>query len=472
MTRDLTKGSPFKLILFFTLPVLIGSIFQQLYNMADAIIVGRAVSSDAMAGVSCTGSVTFLVIGFATGLTSGFAVKTSQRFGAHDETGVKKSVAVSLELCLLLTVLLTAAAMPLTGTFLRLMRTPEKYFGYAYYYLFICFGGIGATVLYNISAATLRAVGDTRTPLVILVASAVLNIGLNFLFILVFHMNYTGVAAATVVSQFVSGLGGLVYMLKKYPFLRPGKGDWKIDLKLWGGHIAMGLPMALQFSVTAVGCIFQQTALNSLDAELPGVVTAYAAAVKLNNFLGSTFESLGVTMATYAGQNYGAGEYGRIKDGVFAGICYCAGFWILEAIVCFTASGPLAGIFLDKTTGDAALYYEEMIGYAKKYLCYQGVFYGALGVIYVYRNALQGIGRSALTMIGGVTELLGRTVSSFLFVKLFGFTGICMSNPTAWLAADIFLVATYYVIMRKYPSERAYGFGKLFRLNTKPKKTV
>lgn len=462
MTKDLTKGSPFKLIFGFMLPVLIGNIFQQLYNMADSVIVGRAVSSEAMAGVSGTGSVTFLVLGFASGLTSGFAVRTSQRFGAHDEAGVKKSVAVSLELCVILTALLTALAMPLTGPLLRLMRTPDKYYGYAYWYLFVCFGGIGATVLYNISAATLRAIGDTKTPLVILVASALLNIGLNFLFILVFRMNYTGVAAATVVSQFVSGFGGLAYMLKKYPVLRPSKGDWKPDRRLWGGHVSMGLPMALQFSITAVGCIIQQSALNSLDGELPGVVTAYAAACKINNLLGSLFESLGATLATYAGQNYGAEEYGRIKDGVFAGCAYALVFWGVGLAVCMFFGGALTSVFLDKTTGETALYYGDMIAYSKKYLVYQSSFYGALGIIHVYRNVLQGIGRSALTMIAGVTELFGRALSAFLFVRLFGFTGICMSNPTAWLAADIFLIACYYAIVRKYRAPRSYGLHVLF----------
>ncbi len=469
MTKDLTKGSPFKLILFFMLPVLLGNIFQQLYNMADSIIVGRAISSDAMAGVSSTGSVTFLVLGFASGLTAGFAVRTSQRFGAHDEEGVRKSVAVSLELCLVLTVLLTSLSMPLTKPLLRLMQTPDKYFGYAYWYLFVCFGGIGATVLYNIAAATLRAIGDTKTPLVILFVSASLNVGLNLLFILVFGMNYTGVATATVISQFVSGVGGIVYMLKKYPMLCPAKGDWKIDWKLWGGHVAIGLPMALQFSITAVGCIIQQSALNSLDAGMPGVVTAYAASTKINNLLGSMFEALGVTMATYAGQNYGAGNYGRIKDGVFAAGAYTLLFWGVGIAVCALFGGPLTSIFLDRSTGDAALYYEEMIQYSKKYLLFQSSCYGALGIIHIYRNALQGIGKSALTMVAGVMELVGRSLSSFLFVRYFGFTGICLSNPTAWLAADIFLVSCYYFIMRKNRCTRSYGFSRLWEMRRKKK---
>ncbi len=469
MTKDLTKGSPFKLILFFMLPVLLGNIFQQLYNMADTLIVGHTVSTDAMTGVGSTGSITFLIIGFASGLTAGFAVRTSQRFGARDEEGVKKSVAVSLELCLLLTLLLMAAAIPLAGPLLRLMRTPDKYFRYAYSYLVVCFGGIGATILYNISAATLRAIGDTKTPLVILLASAFLNIGLDLLFIVVFKMKYTGAATATVVSQFLAGGGGLVYMLKKYPQLRPRKEDWKIDGRLWGGHIGLGLPMALQFSITAVGCMMQQTALNSLNAELPGVVTAYTAASKICNITVTPFDALGVTFATYAGQNFGAKEYGRIKDGVFAGLWFCLGIWILGVVFCAFLGSPLTGVFLDKTTGDAQLYYTEMLEYSRTYLLYQSAFFGPLGVIHVYRNTLQGIGRSTLTMLAGVTELVGRALSSFLFVGLFGFTGICLSNPTAWIAADLFLVAAYYLVIRKYPSQRSYGFGKMFRLRAKSK---
>lgn len=402
MTKELTKGSPFKLVLSFLIPVFLGNVFQQFYNMADSFIVGHAVSSDAMAGVSCTGSVTFLVLGFASGLTSGFAVRTSQRFGACDEQGVKRSVAASLELCVVLTVLLTAIAMPLTKPLLKLMQTPDKIFDYAYWYLFVCFGGIGATVFYNIAAATLRAIGDTKTPLVILIVSAVLNVGLNLVFILVFGMNYTGVAVATIVSQSIAGGGGLVYMLKKYPVLRPAKEDWRFALKLWGGHISIGLPMALQFSITAVGTMIQQSALNTLEDGMPGIVTAYAAATKINGLLQSMFESLGVTMATYTGQNYGAKEYGRIKDGVFAGCVYTLLFWAIGFIVCMFFGGTLASVFFDKSSGDTALYYDEMLLYSKKYLLFQGVFYGGVGIIHVYRNTLQGIGKSSLTMAAGL----------------------------------------------------------------------
>lgn len=455
MTKDLTKGSAFKLMLSFLLPVLAGNLFQQLYNMVDAVIVGRAVSSDAMAGVSSTGSVTFLVLGFALGLTSGFAVKTSQRFGAHDDAGVRKSVATSLQLCLLLTVLLTAVAMPLTAPVLRLMQTPKHYFDYAYWYLLICFAGIGATVLYNISAATLRAVGDTKTPLMILVASAVINIGLNLLFVIPLKMHHTGVALATVISQFISGGGGLWYMMKKYPVLCPNKEDWKIDFSLWKGHIALGLPMALQFSITALGCIFQQSAVNSLNDEMPGVVTAYAAATKINILFDGVFTALGTTVATYVGQNFGAKEYGRIRECVRVGLLYAAVMWAVGMLVNLTLGGVLSGLFFDKNTGDAALYYDEIIAYAKKYLVFQGVFYGLVSIIHVYRNALQGIGYSALAMFGGVTELIGRLVAAFLFVKLWAFTGVCLSNPVSWLLTDLLLVTAYYLVIRKFPAKTA-----------------
>lgn len=454
MTKDLSKGRPFWLILSFMLPVFIGNVFQQLYNMADTFIVGHIVSSDAMTGVGSTGSVTFLVLGFASGLTSGFAVRTSQRFGARDEEGVRRSVAASLELCVLLAILLMAIVMPLTAPLLRLMQTPDRYFGYAYWYLFVCFGGIGAIILYNIAAATLRAVGDTRTPLIILVASALLNVGLDLLFIGVFRMHYTGAAAATVLSQFLSGAGGLLYMFVAYPALRPNRADWKSALRLWNGHVALGLPMALQFSITAIGSILQQTALNTLDSSVPGVATSYAAAVKICNLACAPFDSIGVTFATYAGQNYGAKKFDRIRDGTLAGVCCCVLLWAAELIFCAALGEPLMRLFIDRSQEEAALYYDAIIAYGKKYILCQAAFFGPLGLIHVYRNTLQGVGRSALTMLAGVTELGGRAVASFLFVALFSFTGICLSNPTAWIAADVFLLTAYFFVARKFPGDK------------------
>lgn len=463
MAKDLTRGNPFKSLLLFSLPILIGNVFQQLYNMADTIIVGNTVSSDAMSGVGCTGAVSFLVLGLVWGLTAGFAVRTSQMYGAKDYAGMRKSVAVSLELCVIMTVLLTALAVPLTGPLLKMMNTPVQYYDYAYFYLITIFGGIGATILYNIAASTLRAVGDSRTPLIFLIISAVLNVGLDFVCIVFLRMSYTGAGVATIASQFLSGLASLLYMFRAYPELKPRKADWIPDLQMIRDHIAIGLPMALQFSITAIGCIFQQSALNSLNDTLPGVVTAYTAATKIDNIASQTMVALGTAMATYAGQNYGAKEYGRIKDGVFAGMVYSVFSWVLGMAFCIGLAKPLTAMFLNRETGEAALYYDDMLQYSREFLIYQSVFYIALGIIFIYRNALQGIGRSALTMVAGVTELAGRSLTAFIFVKYIGYTGVCLSNPVAWVAADVFLLAAYSVILRKLGGKRSYSLRKLFQ---------
>ena len=448
--KDLTKGSPFKLILFFALPVFLGCVFQQLYNMADTIIVGNTIGPDAFTGVGLTGSITFLVIGSMNGLTSGFSVKVAQAFGSGDEERVRRAVGMSYLLSILVAVVVTAVAVPLTGVLLNLMQTPAMYYDYAYNYLFVIFCGIPATVFYNIVAGMVRAVGDSKTPLYFLICSAFLNIGLDFLFILVFKMFYTGAALATVLSQLVSGLGCLIFALHRYPLLRPGKSDFKWDFRLAGGHFAQGLPMALQFSITAIGCMVQQTALNGLDAALPGVVTAYTAASKIDGIATQTFIALGTAMATFAGQNYGAGEYGRIRQGVKVGMLYSAVSVGIAFIFDVGLCEPLMRLFLNTDlSSNVAAHYDEVIAYGRQYLLWQCSFYIFLGAIYVFRNTLQGIGRSFVTTFAGVTELAGRIIASLLFVQLWGFTGICSSNPAAWVAAVFFLVTTYIVCMRK-----------------------
>lgn len=447
--KDMTRGNPFRLILLFTLPVLGGNIIQQLYNMADTVIVGNTVNSDAFTGVGLTGSITFLVLGFANGLTAGFGVRVAQKFGEGNMDGVRRAVAMSFTLCLILTVTVTSAAVPLTAPLLRLMKTPSQYFDYAYYYLFTIFCGIFATVLYNILAAILRAIGDSKTPLVFLIVAVTLNIALDFAFIVGLKMHYCGAALATVLSQLLSGGACLVYMWKRYPELRLRRGDFKFDLRLAGGHIAVGLPMALQYSITAIGCIVQQTALNGLNGRFPGVVTAYAASSKIDNLANQTFCSLGTAMANYAGQNSGAGRFDRVRKGVKAGMVYTLVGALLGIAFCAGLYDPLMKLFLNTDKGgDVALYYSEIFAYGRQYLMYQSGCYLLLGTIFVYRNALQGIGKSAVTTLAGVTELGGRILTAFVFVKLWGFTGICISNPVAWLAADIFLLITYFVSMR------------------------
>ena len=447
--KDLTKGNPFKLIFLFALPVFLGNVFQQLYNMVDTVIVGNTISAAALTGVGLTGPISFLILGFVNGLTAGFSVRVSQRFGAGDTEGVRRAAAMSFLLCILLTVLITAISVPLTSPLLRLMNTPEVYFDYAYYYLFTLFCGIGATVFYNIIAGILRAIGDSKTPLVFLVIAAALNIALDFAFIVGLRMHYCVAALATVLSQLLSGIACLLYMLKRYPFLRCGKGDFAWDWRLAGGHIAIGLPMALQFSITAIGCIVQQTALNGLNAAYPGAVTAYTAASKIDGIATQSFVAIGVAVANYTGQNYGAGRYDRIRKGVNVCLLYTVAGALLGLAFCTGLCRPLMGLFLNPETDETvALWYEEIVAYGRKFLLFQSGCYMLLGAIFVYRNALQGMGKSTVTMFAGVTEVAGRVITAFVFVKLWGFTGICLSNPMAWLAADVFLIATYYICMR------------------------
>lgn len=447
--KDLTKGNPFKLILLFALPVFIGNVFQQLYNMADTVIVSNTVGTLAFTGVGSTGCLNFLVIGFVGGLTAGFSVRIAQRFGAEDEAGVRRAVGMSYLLCIIITVILTAIAVPLTGPLLRLMQTPEDCYVYAYSYIFTIFCGLAASVFYNMVAGVLRAIGDSKTPLVFLVIAAVLNVGLDFLFIVAFRLPYVGAALATVLSQILSGAACFVYMLKRYPLLRIGREDLKWDWKLAGGHIAVGLPMALQFSITAIGTIIQQTALNGLVAAYPGANTAYVAASKIDYLANQTFPALGTAMATYAGQNCGAGRYDRVKKGVVVGMLYTLASAAFGLAFCTGLYYPLMSLFLD-SEGNG-----QILAYGKRFLLCQSCGYTALGAIYVYRNALQGIGKSALTMCAGVMELGGRILTAYVFVVLWGYMGFCLSNVTAWIAADLFLLPAYCIVMRKRRKEAA-----------------
>ncbi len=456
--KDLTKGNPFKLILLFALPVFAGSVLQQFYNMVDTVIVGNTVGVAALTGVGLTGSVSFFVLGFVSGLTAGFGVRVAQRFGAGDEGGVRRSIAMSYTLCIVISVLLTAVAVPLTGPLLRLMNTPAEYYDYAYWYLFVIFCGLAATVFYNITAGILRALGDSRTPLIFLVVAAAVNIALDYAFIVGLDLHYTGAALATILSQLVSGIGCFLYLTLRYRVLRVRREDFAWDWALARGHMAMGLPMALQFSITAIGCIVQQSALNGLEAAHPGVATAYAASSKIDNLVNQTLPALGTAMANYAGQNSGAGRYDRVRKGVNVGMLYVLISSALGIALCMGLYSPLMNLFIsaDGNSG-AALDLTLVMEYGRKYLLFQSGCYVLLGAVHIYRNALQGIGKSAVTMLAGVTELAGRVLTAFVFVKMWGFTGACISNPVAWLAADIFLVITYYVVMRKYTEHAPRG---------------
>ena len=439
MTKDLTVGRPFKSILFFTLPIFVGNVFQQLYSMIDAIIVGHTISDAALAGVGATGAISFLVIGFVQGLTAGFAVKTSQLCGAGDTEGIKRSVASSVALSVVLSVILTFISVFTTMPLLRLMQTPDDIIQYSYDYIVTIYWGLAASVFYNLASSILRALGDSKTPLVFLILAALLNVAFDFAFILGLGTGVEGAGWATVLSQALSAIGCFVYMFVKFPVCRVKARQFLNKPLFYLQHLAIGVPMALQYSITAIGMMVQQTALNKLGTR---VVTAYTAASKVDNLAQQSMAALGTAVATYAGQNYGAGKFKRIKDGVTQSMIMGAVCAVFSLVFVVALAKPLTGLFVEDPS-------DEIIAMSKEFLLWQGVFYIALAAIFVYRNALQGMGRSALTMIAGATELAMRSLASIFLAKWFGFTGVCFSSPSAWVGADVFLLIAYFVIMHK-----------------------
>ncbi len=440
MTRDMTTGSPVKRILSFCFPLLVGNLFQQFYNLADSIIVGRFVGADAFAAVGSTGSLNFLVIGFALGICSGFAIPVAQAFGAGDHKTMRRYAAQSVYLAAGFSAAITLLMLFLTRPVLILLKTPAEILDDAYSYIFIVFMGVTVTIFYNLLAGMLRALGDSRTPLLFLILACAVNIGLDLLFVIDFGMGVSGAAFATVIAQGVSALACLVYIARRVPALRLKKEDFAASRDGMKRLLSAGVPMGLQFSITAVGSILMQAAVNSLGS---AVVTVVAAGGKIQLIVTAPLESLGITMATYCGQNLGAGKIDRIRTGVSrvlaVGLVWCA------AAVCITwfASSDIALMFLDPAeTG------EQIFSDIHRFLFLNGLFYPSLLLIFVLRNSLQGLGFSNSAMFAGLFEMIARSIVAFGLIPVFGFTAACFANPAAWIAADILLIPLYLVKIR------------------------
>ena len=445
MTNDMTTGNPVKLILLFSIPLLIGNIFQQFYSMVDTIIVGRFVGVEALAAVGTTSSMVFLVNGFVMGLTSGFAVLISQKYGAKDEAGVKKAVASSITLSIIATIIVTFISVISAKPLLALMNTPSNIMKDASTYIIILYAGNVAIIFYNMMAAILRALGDSKTPLYFLIVSSVLNIILDLVLIINFKMGVAGAAYATVISQGVSALLCVIYTYKKYKILRLKKEDFKVKKKYYIKHLKVGIPMALQFSITAIGIMTVQSAINIFGST---VIASYAAASKVLQLVMQPATTLGVTMATYCGQNIGAKRYDRIKLGVKKCVQISIITSLISAMVLIFLGKYFVMIFVSNP--DA-----EILSYAQQVLNISAIFFIPLGLIFVYRNALQGIGDSFIPMMAGVYELVARAVVAFTLPKVLEFMGICLADPVAWFAAVIPLAYTYYKREKsfKYESE-------------------
>ena len=436
MAKELTHGSPARLIFFFSLPLLCGNAFQQIYSMVDTIIVGRTLGVGALAGVGATGSILFLILGFVIGMATGFSIICAQRFGARDRLGLRRSFLASLILCAFIAVVMTAGGVAAARPILVLMNTPADILGDAVSYLEITMWGVGVTLLFNILSSTITALGDSRSPLFFLIIACTLNIFLDLLFILSFGMGVGGAALATVLSQGISALLCAGFIVFKVPWLHFTSGDFRhLGRALNWRLLRTGLPMGFQTSVIAIGVIIIQAALNTLGTE---AVAAFTSALRINSMGVMPLMSFGLAMATYTGQNLGAGRPDRILLGVRHG-CYLAlAYSCVAAAIAFLAGEPLMRVFVGQGQ-------ENVVGMGSLYLRVQGTMYWVLGLLFIFRNTLQGLGNSLVPTIAGIGELVMRFIAAFFVIPAIGIMGVCISSPMAWAGSCLPLAIAYFI---------------------------
>lgn len=439
MTKDLTQGRPLHLILGFAIPVLLGMLFQQFYNLVDTMIVGKILGPDALAAVGSTGSLNFMVLGFCNGVCTGFAIPMAQAFGAKNEKELKTYIGNCVWLCALFAVVMAVTTGLLCRPILRLMKTPEDILEDAYRYIVIIFWGIPVTYLYNMLSGMIRAVGDSRTPVFFLALASILNIALDIVLITVIPMGVAGAAVATVIAQGISGIGCLFYIKKRFSVLKPEGSQWRLEGRYARKLCAMGIPMGLQYSVTAIGSVILQSAVNSLGTLYVASVTTGS---KLSLIFCCPFDALGATIATYGGQNIGAGKVRRIGDGVRVCMTLGSVYSLLAFGLFFLAGDKLTLLFVDEVNA-------QIIANARLFLIYNSLFYVPLAAVNVYRFVIQGIGYSQVAILAGVFEMAARAAVGLIFVPSIGFTAACVASPAAWVAADLFLIPTYLYCMRR-----------------------
>ena len=442
-TTDLTVGKPLFQILRFALPLVLGTLFQQLYSFADTVIVGRCLGTDALGAVGTTYSLNFLILGFVQGACVGFGIPVAETFGAKDKGGLRKYLFNGALLCVVLSVVFTLFTTLMAGPLLQLIHTPEELYADAVLYIRIIFLGIPATVLYNYASSVLRAMGDSQHPFYFLLAASVLNIGLDYLLIVSMGMGVDGAAIATVLSQLLSG--GLCAF---WFFTRTAKQE-ELTFRgqsslLSAGHCKrlayIGFPMGFEYSVSAIGAVIMQDAINLLGST---AVAAQTAGEKIRQMFTLPMESVGMAMATYVGQNHGAHRTDRIQQGIKDGctiqLTYCVAAWV----VIFFVKPYAVGLVL----GDAD---PAVTAGAIQYLSVMSMLFCFHGLLMIFRNTLQGLGYSVLAIVSGVGELIGRSLGGVLAVKTsLGYLGICLSNPFAWGLAMFYCLFMVCRILRR-----------------------
>lgn len=427
--KTMTEGRPLKLILSFALPLLWGNLFQQMYNIVDAAIVGRYLGANALASVGASSSIQFLVLGFCTGACCGFGIPVAQSFGANDHKRMRDYIFHALVITAILALTVTVACAILCPRILHMLSTPEDIFDGAYAYLLILFLGIPFTLLYNLLSAILRAVGDSRTPFLFLSISTVLNILLDLLAIIVLDMGCAGAALATILSQAISGLLCAAYILKHFPLLWLHPSNCHLRWDEVKTMIVMGLPMGLQSSITAIGSMVMQTANNRLGSVY---VSGFTAGMRIKQFAMCPFDALSTAVSTFAGQNLGARKVDRIRQGLRQGILVGMAYGLVAGLVLIFLGRPLSMIFISSAeTG--------VLDASARYLRSMGFFYWVLGILAVSRMTTQGLGYSGLAVFSGAVEMAARVFVSLVFVPKFGYSAICFTDQSAWVSASLYI---------------------------------
>lgn len=436
MIKDMTQGSPLRLILVFSIPLLIGNAFQQFYNVVDTLIVGRTLGRDPLAAVGAVGALVFAVIGFCFGMSSGFGVIIGQRFGAKDEPGLRRSVTHSVVLSVITTIILTAICVPCTRLMLQAMNTPPELLENATIYLRIIFLGLGATFFYNTLSAIIRALGDSRTPLYFLILSSIVNILLDLLFILHFKMGVAGAAWATVLSQLLSALCCLWFVSRHFPILHLCRADWQSNDRMYADLLKQSIPMGFHFSIIALGTIILQVAVNSFGSTAVAGITI---ANKISLILSNPLPTFGIALGTFVAQNYGARQFHRIRQGIYQTLFGLAIPWcIIAGVICYFGDDAMTALFLKDP--DA-----EVLRLARVYFQTVVSFYFAIATMFVYRNVMQSVGRPLWPLIAAVVELFGRMSGAVILPKFIGYRGVCLSSPLAWMGACVILIPAYYL---------------------------
>ncbi|RMI04907.1 MATE family efflux transporter [Cellulomonas triticagri] len=435
MAKVLTAGSPWRVILLFAIPLLVGNVVQQLYHFADAVVVGRQLGVESLAAVGATGSLLFLLLGFAWGMTSGFAIPTAQAFGARDLAAVRRSVAAGTVLTAAFSVVLTVGAPLLARPMLELLRTPDVLMAEATTFAQVSFLGASAVMFFNFLGAIVRAIGDSRTPLVFLTLACVLNVVLVVVMVGPMGLGVGGAALATVVSQALSVVLCLEYIRRRIPVLHVHRADWRVSRADLAEHLRLGLPMGFQASIIAIGTLAVQVRLNELG---PDAVAAYTTASRVDGLAVALLQSLGLAVSMFVAQNLGGGRPDRIRQGVRqANWLAVVGSVVIGAVVVL-CGGWLVRLFVGHGTSS-----DEVVALATQFLHINGALYVVLGILFVLRGALQGLGHTGVPTLTGVIELVMRVGAAIVLGAAFGYVGVVWGNPLAWAGAVVLLVPAY-----------------------------